>query len=209
MPRLSVSVEDDLYDWLEAEAEKRDRSLAWMVRRCCEIAHEGKMPDGSISTMDADNQTFMSLVRRVDGLESRLDELEAKTEAAPDSKHPSSASEPRGKRETQADQSGRNRRSRGSPEYESYGDPRVVKWLAENQPASKSEILSEFSARDIGGVQPRSWWERHGRQAIKHFGGEYERGVGWTFPDGVDMSDLPDGTGRYTDSTEDDGQEDR
>ena len=49
--RLTVRL-DELEEWVENEAEERDRSMAYIVRECVEIVARGDAPEASETHTD-------------------------------------------------------------------------------------------------------------------------------------------------------------
>jgi hypothetical protein len=73
MPRLTVSLDDDQDDWLEAEADRRDRSKAHVMRQLIDAHRTGEVSTDAHHPAD----DVADLRERVSTLEDRLAELES------------------------------------------------------------------------------------------------------------------------------------
>ena len=168
MARFSVSLDDEQTAWLEAEADRRNRSQAAIVRECIDAVRTGEHQTGANSTEPVNTD----VVQRLERLESIVDELadavdtDVETETPPSDEEP--LSEPR---------------EHASSALEPQGsgvESAVVQWVGDNQPASRADIVEAFGDEiEELGIKPKSWWVRHARPQLKEAGAEFERNVGW------------------------------
>lgn len=54
----------------------------------------------------------------------------------------------------------------------------LIRFVRENQPVERSEIIEECVPDDFHG-KPDSWWQRHGRAELNNSDAEYKQSVGW------------------------------
>jgi len=54
----------------------------------------------------------------------------------------------------------------------------VISWVREEQPVSRSEIISEWYPDDAP-INENTWWENRVRPHLEERGGEFTRNVGW------------------------------
>lgn len=67
-------------------------------------------------------------------------------------------------------------------EGQSSDEQSIIEYVKENQPVSRTDILSNCVPDDYDG-KPDSWWRRHGREKLEEAGGEFTRNVGWEIAD--------------------------
>jgi len=102
VPRLSATLDDDQYEWVQRQAAELDRSQADVLRRCINLVRSGAVDTDALRSdamHDAPDADALDELRdRVDELEDRVDELTTGPDADTDdidvSAAPSSGSEP-------------------------------------------------------------------------------------------------------------------
>jgi len=87
MPRLTISIDEDQQDWLEAEAERQDRSKAYVLRELIDAHRAGEVSIASVNadeyltahsdSSDSNSHADKDLVELVEDLRARLDDVES------------------------------------------------------------------------------------------------------------------------------------
>ena len=156
MPRFSTSLTEDQDQWLEDEADRRDRSKADIVRWCIDMVRTGEVntePENTeaVGTDVVQRGELETVADRLDELEDRVDQLEESDTVL---EYNETATET-----AQSD---------------------VVEWVRQNQPVSRKDIVRAFEDEiEARHIKPDSWWRRHGRPELEQAGAEYTRNVGW------------------------------
>ena len=167
MPRFSCSLDDDQNDWLEAEADRRDRSKADVLRQCIDAVRTGSVQTDEQHTDQVN--TGENHTGELEGLRDRVGALEARLEDLEDQALVQSANERPADRDSAAE-----------PQGLSAEEDDVVEWVRTNQPASRSDIVDAFEDYWTDrGIKGDSWWRRHARPTLEDAGFEFVRNVGW------------------------------
>lgn len=174
MARFSVSLDDEQTAWLEAEADRRNRSQAAIVRECIDAVRTGEHQSGAEHT----EPVHTDVVQRLERLESIVDELGDGVDTDTDTNGDGEPETP-----VTDEQARLEPREQPSSAVEPQGsgvEKAVVQWVRANQPASRADIVEAFADEiEELGIKPKSWWVRHARPELKAAGADFERNVGW------------------------------
>ena len=167
--RLTVRL-DELEEWVENEAEQRDRSMAYIVRECVEIVARGDAPEASETQADTQYVTQDQL----DALRADMNKLKSMLDDTTDGGAPPAATKGRSDDATPGVE---------VPKTGLHDPENAVEWVIENAPASRSEIIDACYNPDIAEVSPDTWWVNYCRPALEDRGLEFVRNRGWEFDD--------------------------
>ena len=163
MDRLTVRLDDDLSKWVEEEAERRDRSKAYVVSEAIEAHRSESHQSGAKRT---DEHTTASSRTDVERLESRLTEVEQQLEKLTDTP----VEDTRSSDETPTPDTSK------TPLHQPAD---VVDWVNVNAPVSRADIIEECYDGDAVDVSSDTWWRKRVRPALKEAGLEFVRNRGW------------------------------
>lgn len=197
MPRLSITISDEQDEWLDAEADARDRSKAHIVREIIDAHRTGEVGTDGMDIEAVSNEpdeAIVSLAERVDRLETLVNELreggaeatgepgavereagntpettaQARDRSAPDSR-------PLNDRQQRALDVGRVLEGwRPGRNAEEQSDRRrvgkaVLRWLYDrDEPATATEFKDELlPEHGVEGQNADTWWKKTARPALQ------------------------------------------
>ena len=168
--RLTVRLEDDLDEWVETEAERRDRSMAYIVRECVEMVARGDASDHEATQSDTQYATQDQL----GALRADMNKLKSMLDDTTDGGAPPAAEKARSE-DAAPDVS--------APKTGLHDPENAAEWVIEHAPASRSEIIDACYNPDIAEVSADTWWVNYCRPALEDHGLEFVRNRGWEFDD--------------------------
>lgn len=205
--RFTVRLGADAAEAVVDEAERRDRSQAYIVREAVEaqlLDAEGS-DDASDSTTgdDLDAERLDDIAERLAAIEASLNQQDGSVlvnddadGAASVADVDSAAATERDSKEKETDGAegsdgaaepasaaatptpdAENRPSSG-PESEPAD---VVAYVREHQPISRGDIVDSLFDESEHDIQSDSWWRRHARPELNDAGAEFVRNQGWQF----------------------------
>ena len=167
--RLTVRL-DELEEWVENEAEERDRSMAYIVRECVEIVARGDAQQVSETQPD----TQYATQDQIDALRADMNKLKSMLDDTTDGGAPPAATKGRSDDATPGVE---------VPKTGLHDPENAAEWVIEHAPASRSEIIDACYNPDIAEVSADTWWVNYCRPALEDHGLEFVRNRGWEFND--------------------------
>jgi len=168
MTRLTVRLDDDLADWVADEAERRDRSKAYVVEEAV-AAHRSDTHDTDATRSDANGtDSDRTDAHRIASkrLDARLTAIEEQLAELTDD----------GETDTHSEDETPTPQGVKTPLHE---PEKAVAWARENTPASRKEIVAECYDGDAVDVNSDTWWRKRARPALEEAGMEFTRNRGW------------------------------
>lgn len=201
MPRFSVSLSDEQHDWLEDEADRRNRSKADVVRACITAVKTGSVKSEPDQTGAVRTDVVNDLEDRLAQLEARVGDLEPEEPVTTEYRETEPIEEP----DPPGSKGGGNvletTTQNGDVIEEALGEwgkgrnedeeqPRresaeaVVRWLR-GQPGEvkKRDVINElYDDHGVEDVTVESWWTETARDALQHAAKRgYVRDTGYTY----------------------------
>ena len=163
--RLTVRL-DELEEWVENEAEERDRSMAYIVRECVEIISRGDAQQASETQAD----TQYATQKQLDALRADMNKLKSMLDDTTDSGAPPAATEGRSDDATPGVE---------VPKTGLHDPDSAVEWAVDNQPVSRADIVETCYDESVATVNADTWWRNQVRPVLKESGLEFVRNRGW------------------------------
>jgi len=167
--RLTVRL-DELEEWVENEAEERDRSMAYIVRECVEIVARGDAPEASETQADTQYATQDQL----DALRGDMNKLKSMLDDTTDGGAPPAATEGRSDDATPGVE---------APKTGLHDPDSAVEWAVDNEPVSRADIVESCYDESVATVNSDTWYETRVRPLLKETELEFVRNRGWELPD--------------------------
>ena len=166
--RLTVRL-DELEEWVENEAEDRDRSMAYVVRECVEIVARGDAQQ--VSETQPDTQYVTQ--DQFDALRADMNKLKSMLDDTTDGGAPPAATKGRSDDATPGVE---------VPKTGLHDPEKAADWVIENAPVERSAIIETcYDAAQADGINGDTWWKNRCRPVLKDRGLEYVRNRGWEF----------------------------